>query len=104
MNVVGSRSIVVVVACVLACAVVAVLAARAPAIVPPRDCGRMTVKHRPYVIKADQLRCRTARSYASHYLSHHIRPRGYRCRDYGGETRLKFRCSRRVQVFFAIRR
>ena len=44
---------------------VAMLAASAPhgvAIVPPSDCGRLTVKAKRYDIKADQLRCSTARS------------------------------------------
>ncbi len=86
------------------CALLAMLAAPSPAIVPPSDCGRMTVKAKRYTIKADQLRCVTARSHASRYLSMHRRPSGYTCRDFGGETKLKFRCSRGVKVFFAIRR
>jgi hypothetical protein len=85
----------------------ATLAAIAPpgaAIVPPTDCGILTVKAKRYSIKADQLRCPTARSHASRYLSKHRRPRGYRCRDFGSETKLKFRCARGIKVFFAIRR
>jgi hypothetical protein len=74
------------------------------AIVPPTDCGVITVKGKRYDIKADQLRCKTAKPYASKYLSTHRRPTGYTCRDFGKETKLKFRCSRGIKVFFAIRR
>ena len=88
----------------IACASVVALAPSSQAIVPPRNCGTLTVKAKPYNIKADQLRCTTARTYASRYLSSRWRPTGYRCRDYGGETKLKFRCARGVKVFFAIRR
>ena len=45
-----------------------------------------------------------ARSYAASYLKTGHKPSGYRCRNYGAETKLKFRCSRGVKVFFAIRR
>ncbi|CAA9481484.1 MAG: hypothetical protein AVDCRST_MAG67-900 [uncultured Solirubrobacteraceae bacterium] len=86
---------------------VATLAALAPsslAIVPPSDCGTLTVKAKRYNIKADQLRCATARSHAKRYLSSQIKPSGYRCRNFGAETKLKFRCSRSAKVFFAIRR
>ena len=86
------------------CAMVAVPAASSPAIVPPSDCGRMTVKSKRYTIKADQMRCVTARSHAKRYLSKHQRPSGYSCHDFDRETKLKFRCSRGVKVFFAIRR
>ena len=86
------------------CVMLAAIAPPSPAIVPPSDCGRMTVKAKRYTIKADQLRCVTARSHASRYLSSHRKPAGYTCRDFGAETKLKFRCSRGVKVFFAIRR
>ena len=74
-----------VLALVMAVATLAVLAPHSPAIVPPRDCGTLTVK-------------------AKRYLSTHRRPTGYTCRNFSGETKLKFRCSRGVKVFFAIRR
>jgi hypothetical protein len=86
------------------CAMLAALAPPSAAIVPPSDCGMLKVKAKRYNVKADQLRCRTARSYTSSYLSKRHRPRGYRCRDFGRETKLKFRCARGIQVFFAIRR
>ncbi len=85
-------------------ATLAALAPPSPAIVPPTDCGLLTVKAKRYSIKADQLRCAPARSHASRYLATHRRPRGYRCRDFGSETKLKFRCARGIKVFFAIRR
>jgi hypothetical protein len=83
---------------------IAGLPPRSPAIVPPTDCGAVTVKAKRYEIKADQLRCPTAKAHARRYLAAHRRPAGYRCRDYGSETKLKFRCSRGIKVFFAIRR
>jgi hypothetical protein len=98
------RACLLAVALAVTCTTLAALAPPSPAIVPPSDCGRLTVKAKRYNIKADQLRCRTARSYASRYLSKRRRPPGYRCRDFSGETKLKFRCARGIQVFFAIRR
>lgn len=95
------RACVAAAALAIACGALAVPSA---AIVPPTDCGFITVKHKRYNIKADQLRCSTAKPYASRYLSTHRRPSGYRCSDYGSETALKFRCRRGVKVFFAIRR
>jgi hypothetical protein len=92
---------------VLACSCVAavlLVAAPAGAIVPPRNCGMLTVKSARYQIKADQLRCSRARPYARHYLASRKRPQGYRCRTYGSDTALAFRCSRGIKVFFAIRR
>lgn len=91
-------------ALVMTVATLSALAPRSDAIVPPRDCGTLTVKANRYAIKADQLRCVTAKAHAKRYLSTRSRPRGYRCRDFGSETKLKFRCSRGVKVFFAIRR
>ena len=88
----------------VACAAVLALVHQATAIVPPSNCGTLTVRGKHYSIKADQLGCRTARSHASRYLARGRRPRGYRCRDFGRETRLEFRCRRGVKVFFAIRR
>jgi hypothetical protein len=89
-----------------ACSLALGLAAAGPAgaIVPPRNCGTIEVKERRYTIKADQMRCRTAKRYSRRYLRSHERPSGYRCTDYGRETKLKFRCSRGIRVFFAIRR
>ncbi len=89
---------------VTACALAFAVAQPAGAIVPPRDCGTTTVKGKRYQIKADQLRCRTAKPRARRYLRSGDKPSGYRCKDFGRETKMKFRCSHGVQVFFAIRR
>ena len=72
--------------------------------VPPRDCGMLEVRGKRFNVKADQIRCRTARRYAKTYLKTAHRPSGYDCRNYGQETRIKFRCSKGVRVLFAIRR
>jgi hypothetical protein len=99
-----SRARLTAVAVALTCGLFGAVAPVGNAIVPPTDCGIIKVSGKRYDIKADQLRCRTAKPYASRYLSTHRRPTGYRCRDFGRETKLKFRCSRSVKVFFAIRR
>jgi len=85
-------------------ALAAVSAPRAGAVVPPKDCGMVTVKSKRYQIKADQMRCSTAKTYSRRYLGRHSRPSGYRCSDYSKSTKLRFRCSKNVRVFFAIRR
>src|SRR3954447_23848418 len=67
---------------------VAALLAAAPgeAIVPPKNCGSITVKHRRYNIKGDQLPCKQARSYASTYIGRRKAPRGYGCHRFSGSA------------------
>jgi hypothetical protein len=88
-------------------ATLALMVALAPgqawAPVPPKNCGMLKAQGKRLNIKADQLRCRTARTYARRYLAHH-RLRGYSCRDYGRGTSIEFRCMRGAKVVFAIRR
>ena len=79
-------------------------AAPARAIVPPTDCGTTTVKGKRYTIKADQIRCSSAKRLSRSYLSTGRRPAGYACRTYSRQTKLKFRCARGIKVFFAIKR
>ena len=89
----------------LVLAAVALSAGAANAIVPPKNCGMQTVSGKRYQIKADQLRCRTAKRYSRTYLSSARRPAGYHCKNYrASETKLKFRCAKSIRVFFAIRR
>jgi hypothetical protein len=84
---------------------VALSVGTAAAIVPPTNCGMQTVSGHRYQIKADQMRCRTAKRYSRTYLSTGRRPSGYRCRNFrASDTKLKFRCSKGIRVFFAIRR
>jgi hypothetical protein len=90
--------------CALAVALAALLAtAVASATVPPRNCGTLKVGSRNYTIKADQIRCSTAKTDAKAYLVSRKVPRGFACRTFTG-SKMTFRCSRKVQVFFAIRR
>jgi len=84
--------------------VTGIMAPGTAATVPPKNCGTITVKSQRYQIKADQMRCDTAKTYSRRYLRRHARPSGYRCRSYSGGTALKFRCSKSVKVFFAVRR
>lgn len=90
----------------IVCASVGLPAAPAGAIVPPKDCGFLTVNAKRYNIKADQLACTTARRYSKNYLiSTKRKPDGYRCTRYSStETKLKFRCVKGARTFFAIRR
>jgi len=90
-------------AAVLAVIALGTLVGTAGATVPPRDCGDLTVAAKRYNVKSDQLRCAPARRHAVRYLRTHRGPRGWRCRDYE-RSRMTFRCSRGVAVFFAIRR
>jgi hypothetical protein len=85
-------------------ALVVALAPQAWAPVPPKNCGMLAAKGKRFNIKADQIRCRTARRYARRYLASHRKPRGYSCRDYGRGTSIEFRCSKGARVLFAIRR
>ena len=90
---------------VLALVALAVSAGAATAIVPPKNCGMQTVSGKRYQIKADQMRCRTAKRYSRRYLASRRRPSGYSCRSFrASETKLKFRCAKGIRVFFAIRR
>jgi hypothetical protein len=63
----------------------------AGAIVPPKDCGKVKVGHKTYNIKADQLKCASARDYSVTYLKTHHKPRYYSCYSYSGSS-IKFRC------------
>jgi hypothetical protein len=74
----------------------------AQATVPPRNCGKLSVGSRSYTIKADQIRCSTAKSGAKAYLVSHKKPSGFTCRDFKG-SKMTFRCNKGIQVFFAIR-
>jgi hypothetical protein len=96
------RILVVVTAALTLVVVLAPSPAWAP--VPPKNCGMLEKGSKRFNIKADQIRCRTARRHARRYLTSHDRPRGYTCRDYGGGTSIEFRCSKGQRVIFAIRR
>ena len=75
----------------------------AGATVPPKDCRTLTKQGQRYNIKADQLRCDTARRYAASYLTSGRKPSGYTCQK-PRSSKLAFRCFRGVREFFAIRR
>lgn len=67
------------------------LAASSQAIVPPKNCGTISVKHHRYNIKADQLPCSQAKTYASRFLASNTRPPHYTCHRYKGSA-LVARC------------
>ena len=91
----------------LAAALVAALTmtTAATAVVPPKNCGTMSVKGKRYQVKADQISCRSGRRYASRYLRTERKPSGYRCRDYPSKRgRVDFYCNNGRKIFFAVRR
>jgi hypothetical protein len=63
----------------------------AHAIVPPKNCGNIKVKHHPYHINADQIPCKRARSYSSAWLGSHKRPPHFKCVHNKG-TSLIYKC------------
>lgn len=80
-------------------------AATAPAVVPPRDCGTMSVSGKRYQVKVDQISCRDGKGYSKTYLSQRKEPRGYTCRRYASKrNRVAFQCNNGRKQFLAIRR
>jgi hypothetical protein len=80
-------------------------AATAPAVVPPRDCGNMSVSGKRYQIKVDQISCKDGKGYAKKYIQSRSKPRGYSCKRYPArKNRVTFYCNNGRRVFFAIRR
>lgn len=80
-------------------------AGSAPAVVPPRDCGNMSVSGKLYQVKVDQISCSSGKRYAKTYLQRHTKPRGYTCKRYPARrNRVTFYCNNGRRVFFAIRR
>lgn len=80
----------------------------AGAIVPPRDCKFMTIKGKRYNIKADQLKCTTARKYAEAYIRTSHKPSAYKCVKGSKGSSLAFNCVAKKynpdRTFFAIKR
>jgi hypothetical protein len=88
----------------LAAVLLLVFAAPSPAPVAPRKCGEISVSSKTYLVKADQVRCKTAKRWAKRYLREDWNPSGYTCRDGGSSTALKFRCWKGQRTYFAIKR
>ena len=92
-------------AALAAVVLLAALPAASTAVVPPRDCGVMSVSGKRYQIKVDQISCRDGKSYAKRYITRRTKPRGYRCDRYTPrKNRVLFQCNNGRKVFFAIRR
>ena len=88
----------------LAALLLLVFAAPSPAPVAPRKCGDITVKSKSYLVKADQVRCRTAKKWSKRYLNSGWHPSGYSCRKGDSSSSLKFRCWKQQRTYFAIKR
>ncbi len=81
------------------------LPAAAPAVVPPKNCGSMTVKGKRYQVKADQISCKSGRDHAKRYIERHRAPGGYKCKDLSkSKNKVNFYCNNGRKVFFAIRK
>jgi hypothetical protein len=98
------RHHVTVAAFALVVAVLLSFPAVSPAPVTPVNCGLITVQGKKMQIKADQVRCTTAKKWARRYLESRWRPSGYSCRNGSSSTKLKFRCWKRQRTYFAIKR
>jgi hypothetical protein len=93
------------VAAVAAAAALAAAPATAPAVVPPRDCGNMSVSGKRYQVKVDQISCSSGKSHAKTYIRSASKPRGYSCKRYPSrKNRVRFYCNNGRRIFFAIRR
>ena len=92
------------IALLIALALPLLATAAAPATVPPKNCGFMELKGHRYNVKADGLRCATARDYLRRYAVRGRRPgRGWTCKTYSGQA-LRYRCYKGEREFFGIRR
>jgi hypothetical protein len=88
----------------LVIAVLLIFPAASPAPVAPVNCGMITVKSKRYQVKADQIRCTTAKTWVRKYLGSRWHPSGYTCRNGDSSTQLKFRCWKHERTYFAIKR
>ena len=76
-----------------------------PAVVPPNDCGRMTVAGKRIQVKVDQITCKSGKRYATNFMRSRSKPSGYRCRTYTPKkNRVRFYCNNGRKIFFAITR
>ena len=88
-----------------ATAAVLLLPTAAPAVVPPKSCGKKEVRGKTYQVKADQITCRSARRKVKRFVKFGKKPKGYTCKDLTTEKdRVNFHCYDGRKVFFAIRR
>jgi hypothetical protein len=69
--------------------------------VAPRNCGK--IMDQRYRVKADQVKCWKARKRSKRYIRTGWRPDGYSCTSYDSSTSLRFRCTKGVRTYFAIR-
>jgi hypothetical protein len=66
---------------------------------PAVGCGKITVHHKRYSIRAHVLKCRHARKWSYTFLSSGRAPAGYDCQRYSPKiTRVRFVCSNPATV------
>jgi hypothetical protein len=56
-----------------------IVAVPASAIVPPKNCGTMSVSGKRWQVIADQITCSSAKRYATTYIRSYDAPRYYKC-------------------------
>ena len=77
----------------------------ATAVVPPKNCGTISVGSKRFQVKAEQISCSTARDHVRRYSRTKRAPRGYRCRNLTtAKNKVNFQCSNGRKIFLAIRR
>jgi hypothetical protein len=77
----------------------------AHAVVPPRDCGMLTLKGHRYQIKVDQITCADGKTFSRGYVERKVTPRGYACKKFPvKKRRVRFNCVNGRRVFFGILR
>ena len=87
----------------LAVVALATLPTAAQSVVPPKECGTMSVSGKRYQVKVDQISCADGRGFVKTYIGRHAKPKGYTCRDFTPKrNRVRAYCNNGRRVFFAI--
>ena len=78
----------------------------APAVVPPKSCGTMTINGKHYQVKADQITCKNGRRSieALHQAATRSRAATRARTTSRRKGRVDFYCNNGRKIFFAIRR
>jgi hypothetical protein len=87
----------------LSAAVVAAGPPAATATMPPKTCGPITVRHHRYLVKADQISCTFAKTWAARYLVGHRKPPRYTCTRQPATSRIRVFCRQGYRTYFAQR-
>jgi hypothetical protein len=75
----------------------------AGATMPPKVCGPMTVGKTRYLVKADQVPCPFAKTWARRYIVARRHPAGFTCARTVPSSRIKVYCRRSYHTYFALK-